>query len=150
MTLTVISRIRLADRPWNFLFDRPAAQTRRKICACDISKFSALCPLLALDILTLKTYDLDSHFQGQRWKKYILVQNTPKNRKIWTILSFCIRTSGGKISSNEIFIFKVNFSIFLVSPILTCDTSFCSSWSALNVYRILTLKMHDLNKNKLI
>jgi hypothetical protein len=28
-----------------------------------------------------------------------------------------------------------------------CDTLFCSSWSALNAYCILTLKIHDLDSN---
>jgi hypothetical protein len=65
MTLTVILRIQLADRPLNFLFDRPTAQTKRQICACDSSKFSVLHPLLAFDIVTLKMYDLDRFFQGQ-------------------------------------------------------------------------------------
>jgi hypothetical protein len=48
---------------------RPTAQTRRPICTCDSSKSSVFHSLLAFDILTLKMYDLDRHFQGQRWKK---------------------------------------------------------------------------------
>jgi hypothetical protein len=63
----VISRTQLVDRPIHFHVDRPTAQTRRHICACDISKFSALRPLLAFDIATLKIYELDRHFQGQMW-----------------------------------------------------------------------------------
>jgi hypothetical protein len=65
-----------------FSTNRLTAQTRRQICACDISKFSALRPVLAFDILTLKTFDLDSHFQDQRWKNVHFGPKHPQNRKM--------------------------------------------------------------------
>jgi hypothetical protein len=151
MTLIVISRTQLADRPINFHLDRPTAQTRHQICACDSSKFSVFHPLLAFDILTLKMYDIDRHFQGRRSKKVHFGPKRPQNRKIWTILSSCIKKNiRRQILIKRNFhvrgqIFK--FSILKVSPILMCDTSFCSPWRALNDNRILTLKMHDRDSN---
>jgi hypothetical protein len=141
----------LTDRPWNCLFDRPTAQTRRQICAFDSSKFSVFHPLVPFDIATLEMYELHSHFQGQRSKKVHFGPKRPQNRKKWTILSSNIKKNIRRqnlIKRNFHFrgqIFK--FSIFKVSPILMCDTSFCSPWSALNVYRVLTLNMHDLDTN---
>jgi hypothetical protein len=63
-------------------FDRPTAQTRRPICTCDSSISSVFHSLLAFGILTLKMYDLDRHFQGQRWKKVHFGPKHPQNRKI--------------------------------------------------------------------
>jgi hypothetical protein len=111
-------------------FDRPAAQTRRQICTCDIPKFSALRPLLAFDILTLKTFDLDGHFQGQRWKNVHFGPKHPQNRKMRTILISSVKRNTGRqnlIKRNFHFqgqIFK--FSFFKVAPILMRDSSFCS------------------------
>jgi hypothetical protein len=131
MTLTV-SRIQLADRPRNCLFDRPAAQTRQQICACDISNFSALRPPLAFDIATLKLYELDRNFQGQMCKKVHFQSKRPQNRQIQIILN----SSYIKTNIRRQILFKRNFhfqdqifkfSIFKVSPISLCDTSFCSS-----------------------
>jgi hypothetical protein len=82
MTLTVISRIQLADRACNFLFDRPTVQIRRLICACDSSKFPVFHPLLAFDILIMKMFDHDSNFQGQRSKKVHFGPKRPPHPQI--------------------------------------------------------------------
>jgi hypothetical protein len=134
MTLTVISRIQLADRPWNFLFNRPTAQTRHQIWTCCSSKFSAFPPLLAFDIATLKIYDLDRHFQGQMWKSVHFQSKRSQNRQIRIISSSYTQTN---IRRQNLFkrnfhfqgqIFK--FSFFKVSQIslfilfvLTCTKS---------------------------
>jgi hypothetical protein len=149
MTLTLISMIQLTDRSWNFLFDRPTAQTRRQICACDSSKFSVFHPLLAFDILTLKMYDLDRLFQGQRWKMVHFQSKHSPSRQIRIISSSSIKTN---IRRQNLFkrnfhfqgqIFK--FWIFYVLPISLYDTSFCSPSRVLKVYRVLTLTMYDLD-----
>jgi hypothetical protein len=138
MTLTVIWRIQLVDRPWNFLFDRPTAQTRRQICACDSSNFSAFHPLLAFDIATLKMFDLDSNkFSRSKVEKVHFCPKHPQNRKMWTILSSRVKRNTGRqnlIERNfhfqgQIFKFSIfksvtNFVVwYLILFVLACTKS---------------------------
>jgi hypothetical protein len=114
-----------------FFLDRPTAQTRRQICARNSSKFSALRPLLAFDIAILKIYDLSRHFQGKRLKKVHFQSKRPQNRQIRISSSSYIKTNiRRQILFKRNFHFQgqiFKFSIFKVSPISLCDTSFCSS-----------------------
>jgi hypothetical protein len=119
------------------------------ISLCDTSFCSPWRVLKVYRILTLKIYDFDRNFQGQRCKNVLFQSKRPPNRQIWIISSSIIKTNIRRQN-----LFKRNFhfqgqilqfSIFKVSPISLCDTSFCSSWRELKFSHILTLKIYDLD-----
>jgi hypothetical protein len=75
-------------RKFHGLSANSIVETRRPICTRDSSKFSVFHPLLDFDILTLKIYDLDSNFQGQRSKKVHFGPKRPQKSKYLNYFEF--------------------------------------------------------------